>query len=111
MKNLLLIFTLLFTSGMFFVPMQSKANNPSLSTKDWHDVCTRVDMDWVNFCNGYLQAIVDSLSTKEICLNSSGTRTEMVTLADTFLTKNPEYKIGGAFGQIRKILKLAYPCK
>ena len=34
----------------------------------------------------------------------------MFALADAFLTKNLEYKIGGVFGQISKILKLTYPC-
>jgi hypothetical protein len=110
MKKLTLIIILLFTV-IFLAPVETKAKDLSLSTKDWHDVCTRVDMNWVSFCNGYAQAIVDSFSSKEICLNSSATRKEIVILTDTFLTKNPEYKVGRAFGQIRKILKLTFPCK
>ena len=105
----LIVLTYLFV--MLSFPVESQAKTHALSTNDWHDACTRLDMNWVNFCNGYIQAIVDSYSSTEICLESSATRAKLVTLTDDFLTKNPEYKIGGAFGQIRQILKLAYPCK
>ena len=96
---------------MLFIPLESKSNDFKLSTKDWHEACTRVDMDWVNFCNGYIQGVVDSLSSTEFCPNSSATRANLVTIVDNFLTRNPEYKVGEAFGKIRNILKLSYPCK
>ena len=109
MKKITLVFlTWLFV--MLIIPIESKSNEFKLSTKDWHDVCTRVDMDWVNFCNGYIQGVVDSFSSTEFCPNSSATRANMVTLVDTFLTRNPEYKVGEAFSKIRNILKLSYPC-
>ena len=96
---------------MLFIPLESKSNDYKLSTKDWHEACTRVDMDWVNFCNGYIQAVVDSYNETEICIDPSETRANLVTKVDLFLRKNPEYKIGEAFGQIKNILKLSYPCK
>ena len=108
MKKLILI--LLFSTVILFSPMQSKANDYALSTKNWHDVCTRADMDWINFCNGYIQAVADTFSSTEFCPSSSSSRAEMVTITDKFLSENPEYKIGRAFGQIRKILRLNYPC-
>ena len=95
---------------MLLIPLESKSNDFALSTEDWHETCTRLDMNWINFCNGYIQAVVGSYSSTEICLHSSATRTEMVTFVDVFLTKNPEYKVGEAFYQIRDILKAAYPC-
>lgn len=96
---------------MFLIPLESKSNDFKLSTKDWFDVCTRVDMDWVNFCNGYIQGVIDSLSSTEFCPNSSATRASLVTSVDNYLTRNPEYKVGEAFSKIRNILKLSYPCK
>ena len=110
MKKLTLILTLLFTV-LLSAPVESKKNNHVLSTKDWHDACTRLDKSWVNFCNGYIQAVVDSYNETEICIDPSETRANLVTKVDLFLRKNPEYKIGEAFGQIKNILKLSYPCK
>ena len=107
MKKILLSFVIAI---ILFIPLESKSNDFKLSTKDWHDICTRADMDWVNFCNGYIQGVVDSFSSTEFCPNSSATRANMVTLVDTFLTRNPEYKVGDAFGKVRNILKSSYPC-
>ena len=107
MKKILLS---LVIAIILFIPLESKSNDFKLSTKDWYDVCTRADMDWVNFCNGYIQGVVDSFSSTEFCPNSSATRANMVTLVDTFLTRNPEYKVGDAFDKVRNILKLSYPC-
>lgn len=68
MKDLFFICILLFSTEMLFAPMRSKANNLSLPTKDWHEVCSRVDMNWVNSYNGYLQAKGDSFLTKKFSL-------------------------------------------
>ena len=107
--------TLTLLTCLFIVlsaPVESKKNNNVLSTQDWHDACTRTDQNWISFCHGYIQAVVDSYKENEICIDpSAATRAKLVGIVDLFLRKNPEYKIGRAFGQIKNILKLAYPCK
>ena len=111
MKNL----TLTFLTCLFIVlsaPVESKKNNNVLSTQDWHDACTRAEQNWISFCHGYIQAVVDSYKENEICIDpSAATRADLVGMTDTFLRKYPEYMIGGAFDQIKKIMKSVYPCK
>jgi len=108
MKTLFLLPILLFSLLSCFD--STNANEYALSTEDWHAACTRPDSNWINFCHGYIQAVVDSLPASNVCLNSSATRAALVTTVDNFLRKNPDAKIGEAFGQIQKIIALHYPC-
>ena len=68
-------------------------------------------MDWVNFCNGYIQAVVDAYPNGDFCPDPSVTREKLVGIVHAFLIKNPDYKKGLAFNQVSKILSLTYPCK
>ena len=45
------------------------------------DVCTRAVESWVDFSNGYAQAVVDSIRASDgICIPDGTTRTEIVTV-------------------------------
>ena len=95
---------------MFSHSVYSKTDTSKLSTNDWYNVCTKPDIDWVNFCNGYIQAIVDAYPIGQFCPDASVTRAKLVGLVHAFLIKNPDYKKGLAFNQVSKILSLTYPC-
>ena len=108
MKRFLLVPMLLLSLASCFD--SAKANEYALSTEDWHTACTRPDSSWIDFCHGYIQAVVDSLPASKVCLDPSVTKAALVTTVDNFLRKNPGAKIGKAFGQIQKIIALHYPC-
>jgi hypothetical protein len=64
------------------------AGEAYLSGADFLDACTRADMEWISFCNGYVQAIVDTRVDQDICLTSAVTRTSLVEVVVGQLATN-----------------------
>ncbi|MBF9048991.1 hypothetical protein GTA62_03890 [Roseobacter sp. HKCCD9010] len=79
------------------------------------DACTRVDIDWVNFCNGFMQAAHDqAVGLGLICVPSGTTRLELVETFDVLASRliALEPTLGEEAGMDVAIIVLsdAYPC-
>lgn len=84
-----------------------------IRTQNAYSVCTKPDMDWINFCNGLMQGYADYvLLTGQACIPPAVTKTQLVTLFTGKLIKITEsYKndrpaLEGAV----EVFALAYPC-
>jgi hypothetical protein len=76
------------------------------------DACTRPSESWVSFCNGYLQAVVDSISSSdEICIPAGTTRTDLVTIAEKEITASARLKGMNAHAAVLSVLRRQYPCR
>ena len=86
-----------------------------MTAMEFEEACTRVDDEWISFCNGYAQGVADFLELSgAACIPPGTTRTTIVTLIDraTFSRirdgsippETPALSI--AIG----VLEAAYPC-
>ena len=113
----LVILTALISSfgGVDFADAKANASsqNNIIRTQNAYSVCTKPDMDWINFCNGLMQGYADYvLLTGQACIPPAVTKTQLVTLFTGKLIKITEsYKndrpaLEGAV----EVFALAYPC-
>ena len=76
------------------------------------DACTRPSESWVSFCNGYIQAVVDSISpSDEVCVPAATTRTDLVTIAEKEITASARLKGMNAYAAVLSVLRSQYPCR
>ena len=84
----------------------------TLTGADIVSACTRLDPDWINFCNGYVQAVIDGMYRPGdgLCIPSSTSRAKIVDVVTSRLTASSELKkLNGASAAYRILLE-AYPC-
>lgn len=75
------------------------------------EACTRASESWISFCNGYVQAAVDSLREGDgVCIRSGATRTDIVTATERAITGSSELKGMNALEAVRTALRQSYPC-
>lgn len=79
------------------------------------DACTRADMHWVDFCNGYFQAVHDALAIAGlVCVPHGTTRTALVEIfeaeAPLILAADPAGAQMPAYMLAARILQNAMPC-
>ena len=89
------------------------ATNPGMQMTgaSFSDACTRAHESWVGFCNGYIQAAVDSLRASDgICIPSGATRTDLVTITEATITASNQLKALNAHDAVRLVLRRAFPC-
>lgn len=83
-----------------------------MNGKEFSDACTRVSESWVSFCNGYVQAVVDSISASDqVCISAETTRTELVTIAEKEVTASARLKGMNAHAAVLSVLRSHYPCR
>ena len=76
------------------------------------EVCTRPDESWISYCNGYIQAVIDSMNSQSgVCLPSGTSRTDLVMLAERAITTIPELHEVNAFATVRHVIEKAYKCE
>ena len=66
-------------------------------------------MSWIDFCNGYAQAIVDA--NRDICPPQGTTRTQIVEVLQSSLKSQPALKNLNAADAARAALMSVYPCQ
>ncbi len=103
--QLFLAVTLVSAPAYAFDPeMQMKGANFS-------DACTRTNESWISFCNGYIQATVDSLSVGDgVCIPNGATRTDLVTAVERTITASSQLKSINSFEAVRLAMRQAFPC-
>src|SRR6056297_3542749 len=73
--------------------------------------CTRAEEAWVSFCNGYLQAVIDSIRESDaVCLPAGTTRTDLVTVAERDITASSKLRQMNAHVAVLTVLRRVYPC-
>lgn len=76
------------------------------------DACTRADMHWVDFCNGYFQAVSDVTATAGLaCIPAGTSRTRLVELFERHAASLPDFAETSGFTLAARIIAEAYPCQ
>jgi hypothetical protein len=76
------------------------------------NACTQADESWVSFCNGYIQAVIDSIrEADKVCLPKGGTRTDVVTVAEREITASSQLRAMNAHDAVLSVLRRFYPCR
>lgn len=101
--------------ALAFVAMANPApavqTSMQLTGASFVEACTRADENWVSFCNGYIQAAVDSLKVPgTVCLPAGTSRTELVTLVESVISGTPELQRMNAFHAVQIVLDSYYRC-
>ena len=108
------------TSAAIFFVVTSISNttaataSTALSAQNAYEVCTRADMNWINFCNGLIQGYADyAVLSGNACFPVGITRTQLVTLFTSNLLKmtNAYKNNQAALLAAQQAFELAYPCK
>jgi hypothetical protein len=101
------LFTLLLTAPAFAVDSGMQLDGAGFS-----NACTRADESWVSFCNGYIQAVIDSIREADsVCLPNSKTRTDIVTTVEKEITGASQLRAMNAYDAVRTVLRSIYPCE
>lgn len=86
-------------------------SNMQMTGASFSDACTRIDEAWVSFCNGYIQAVVDSLKENDgVCLPNGTTRTGLVTISEREISSSNTLRNINARDAVVLVLRSRYPC-
>ncbi|MGD9671290.1 MAG: hypothetical protein AB7U75_19950 [Hyphomicrobiaceae bacterium] len=98
------------------VPKHAWGDSNQLDARNLLKVCTTPAMHWVDFCNGFFQAVHDfGVETGKVCTPAGVTRTNLVSLYEqrAALLIAREAAVGGrtGFAVAFAVIEDAYPCK
>ena len=107
MRNILVTLALLAS-----LSIQARAEENVLRTQNAVKICTTPSQNWVDFCNGLMQAYSDfAIMSGAACIPVGVTRTQLVKLF-TGMTNTAAYKEDqAALVAAVEVFKLVYPCK
>ena len=107
MRTILITMALTATLGT-----QAGAEENVLRTKNAVKICTTPSQNWVDFCNGLMQAYSDfAIMSGAACIPVGVTRTQLVKLF-TGMTNTAAYKDDhAALVAAVEVFKLVYPCQ
>jgi hypothetical protein len=101
----------LFAACVTHNPAMANIPNMQLDGDQFSTACTRSDEAWVSFCNGYVQAVVDSLRDSDgVCLSPSVTRAEIITSVEAQITGSKKLRAMNAYDAFKMALRRSYPC-
>lgn len=109
MRILLLLVSLALSNGI------TLAQGNVIDAKNLLEVCTTASMNWIDFCNGFMQATHDLASADgNACVPDGTSRTSLVKLFEREATRtiaaNPEAGELPGVSIAIKILEANYPC-
>ena len=90
---------------------QEQLRDGVLSSSQLLDACTKQDYEWIGFCNGYIQALVDVNVGKNVCLPKGITRNQIFVQLVTHLMAAPRQESSEAFLIGSEALRNIYKCK
>ena len=108
-----LLATLVVTTGLVVPSLAAQNSGMMLTGAEFLKACTRPDMEWISFCNGYVQAVFDGAHGvgRGICAPSTLTRTKIVVAVVQALTAKPALKKLNAADVVFDVLYRAFPCQ
>lgn len=96
---------------LFALPAYASDPSIQMTGADFSKACTRADESWISFCNGYVQAVVDSIREGDgICIPRGTTRTDMVTVTERAVTALGQLRAMNAHEAVRAVMRHSYPC-
>ena len=102
----------ILATTLFSIPAFGIDSKMQMTGATFSNACTRADESWVSFCNGYIQAIVDSIREDDgVCLPSGTSRADLVTVAEREITASGELQAINAHDAVRSVLRRFYPCR
>ena len=107
MRNILVTLALLAS-----LSTHARAEENVLRTQNAVKICTTPSQNWVDFCNGLMQAYSDfAIMSGAACIPVGVTRTQLVKLF-TGMTNTKAYKEDqAALVAAVEVFKLVYPCQ
>ncbi len=108
-----LLATLVVSLSLAAPSLAAQNSGMMLTGAEFLKACTKPDMEWISFCNGYVQAAFDSVRgpSKGICAPSTLTRTDIVVAVVKTLTAKPALQKQNAALVVYAVLVGAFPCK
>ena len=98
--------------SLLSIPAFAIDSKMQMSGKSFSIACTRADESWVSFCNGYIQAVVDSIRENDrICLPDGTSRTDLVTITEKEITSSGKLGAMNAHDAVYSVLRRYYPCR
>lgn len=85
----------------------------TLTGRDFLSACSRPDPEWISFCHGYVQAVVDGVRhpTERPCLPDGLTRARIVSVVVVRLNAMPDLREINAASVVYGILTREFPCQ
>lgn len=97
---------------VFSIPTFAIEPTMQMNGASFSNTCTRADESWVSFCNGYVQAVIDSIREDDrICLPKGTTRTDVVTITEKEITSSNQLRAMNAHDAVRSVLRRFYSCR
>ncbi|HET9903387.1 MAG TPA: Rap1a/Tai family immunity protein [Xanthobacteraceae bacterium] len=81
--------------------------------EDFLLACSKPDQDWIGFCHGYVQAVVDGVRMpgERFCAPTGTKRADIVGAVVDQLLKRPELRSLNAASVVYSVLIRTYPCR
>lgn len=91
----------------------AQASKVTLTGKDFLTACSRPDPEWISFCHGYVQAVVDGVRhpDRQHCVPAGYTRAKLVGLVTDQLHAIPDLQKNNAASVVFAVLVNAFPCR
>ena len=106
-RPVVILVTTLLSISAFAIDPEMQMNGEDLS-----NACTRADESWISFCNGYVQAVIDSIrEDNRICFPNGTTRTDLVMIAEKEITASGRLQAMNAHDAVLSVLRRSYPCR
>ena len=103
---------LILTTSIFSIPAFAIDSKMQMNGASFSNACTRADENWISFCNGYIQAAVDSLREADrVCLPNGTSRSDLVTITEKEITASTQLQAMNAHAAVRSVLRRFYPCR
>jgi|SRR5690606_17852329 len=101
----------LIAAGVAHGPAVANTESIQLDGDQFSSACTRPDPAWINFCNGYVQAVVDSIREGDgVCLPPGVTRAEIITAVEAEITGSKRLRAMNAYDAFKMALRRSYAC-
>ena len=108
MWGVVVILTILASS----LPVFAIDSKMQMTGASFSNACTRTDESWISFCNGYIQAVVDSIRKDDkICLPKGTSRTDLVTITEKEITASSRLRAMNAHDAVLSVMQRFYPCQ
>ena len=102
----------ILATSLFSIPAFAIDSKMQMTGASFSNACTRADESWINFCNGYIQAVVDSIREDDrVCLPNGTSRTDLVTITEKEITASSQLQAMNAHDAVRSVLRRFYPCR
>lgn len=113
-RNIIILWrpTVILATALLSIPAFAIDSKMQMTGASFSNACTRADESWISFCNGYIQAVIDSVREEDrVCLPNGTTRIDVVTITEKEITASSQLRVMNAHDAIRSVLRRFYPCR